>query len=109
MNTDANAPVTKAELSAELANLSAELKSELKAELAGFSKQLREYIDERTFDAETRLLPGFEKHGQTTNLRMRKLEANVSNIDTASTERLAVVEQRLTDLEIRMIRQEGRA
>lgn len=42
------------------------------------------------------------------HLRMRKLEADVSNIDTASTERLAVVEQRLTDLEIRMMRQESR-
>jgi hypothetical protein len=39
---------------------------------------------------------------------MRKLEADVSNVDTASTERLAVVEQRLTDLEIRMMKQESR-
>ncbi len=109
MDSDGNAPVTKAELKAELADLSTELKTELKAELADLSKQLKEYIDERTFDAETRLLRGYERYGQTTNLRMRKLEADVSNIDTASTERLAVVEQRLTDLEIRMMRQEGRA
>jgi hypothetical protein len=53
---DPNSPVTKAEL---------------KAELADAVKQLKEYIDERTFDAETRLLRGFEKHAQTTNLRMR--------------------------------------
>jgi hypothetical protein len=47
MDSDGNAPVTKAEL---------------KAELAEVVKQLKEYIDERTFDAETRLLRGFEKH-----------------------------------------------
>jgi hypothetical protein len=91
--TDPNAPVTNAEL---------------KTQLADVVKQLKEYIDERTFNAETRLLRGFEKHGQTTNLWMRKLEADVSNVDTASTERLAVVEQRLTDLEIRMMKQESR-
>jgi hypothetical protein len=37
-----------------------------------------------------------------------KLEADVSNIDTASIERLAVVEQPLTELEIRMMKQESR-
>jgi hypothetical protein len=46
MDTDGNAPVTKAEL---------------KAELLEAVTQLKEYIDERTFDAETRLLRGVRK------------------------------------------------
>ena len=56
---------------------------------------LKEYVDERTHDAETRLLRGFANFAETFEVRMRKLSADVGNLNTATDMRLTAVEERL--------------
>ena len=60
-------PVTKAELEASLMSFEERVTKLLEERLAGMSKELREYIDERTHDAETRLLRAFSdyQHAET--------------------------------------------
>ena len=49
-------------------------------------KRLREYIDERTHDAETRIVRAFGAYQESAGVRMRKIEADVSNIDASTTQ-----------------------
>ena len=94
-NSPDDAPVTKSELKAELGALRGDLLQEL--------KDLREHLDERTHDVETRLLRAFSdyQHAQTT--RFRHMKADLGNLNTASDERLAALEERMTNVEKRMI------
>jgi hypothetical protein len=70
-------------------------------------EKLKEYIDERTHDAETRLLCAFADYNVSADTRFRKLEADTSNIDTSATKRLGELERRLTELDIRVLKLEG--
>jgi len=63
-----NAPVTKADLQAALASAVDEIKS---------------YVREQVFDAETKLLRAYSDHNTATTIRFRKLAADVSNTDTS--------------------------
>jgi chaperonin cofactor prefoldin len=46
---------------------------------------LREYIDERTHDSETRIVRAFGAYQESSSVRMRKIEADVSNINSSTT------------------------
>ena len=83
-----NTPLTKADLDAGLQNL-------------------KEYIDERTHDAETRLLRAFADYNNSATVRFRKLEADTSNIDASTTQRLGELEKQFTDFKLRLIALEG--
>ena len=63
---------------------------------------LHDYIDERTRDMQTELLRGFAAYQDSATIRMEKLSADVSNINISTDKRLAVVEQRLSELERRI-------
>ncbi len=52
---------------------------------------LIEHIDERTHDAEARLLRAFADYNTNSDTRFRKLEADASNLNTSSTIRLPSV------------------
>jgi hypothetical protein len=78
-----------------------------KADFDAGIKQLKEYIDERTHDAETRLLRAFSDYNDSASIRFRKLEADTSNIDASTTQRLGVVEKQLADFQMRLIALEG--
>jgi hypothetical protein len=82
-------------------------RADLKAELTEAVKQLKGYIDERTHDAETRLLRAFSDYNDSASIRFRKLEADTSNIDASTTQRLGVVEKQLADFQMRLIALEG--
>lgn len=96
-------PVTRAELKAELSEFKAELKTELSEMRNELFKQLREYIDERTHDAETRLLRAFADYQQAQTTRFRHMKADLGNLNTATDERLAALEQRMSNIEKRLI------
>lgn len=64
---------------------------------------LKEYIDERTHDAETRLLRGFADFASTYEVRMRKMSADVGNLNTATDSRLTIVEERLAAVERKLL------
>jgi hypothetical protein len=70
--------------------------------------KLKEYIDERMHDAETRLLRRFADYNASADVRFRKLEADASNLNTSSTLRLGELERQLGDLRAKVILLEGR-
>ena len=90
MNGD-NAPVTRAELQAELQRELAALESRLESSLIG-----------RMRDMETALLTAFHSYSRGVSVRFRKIEADVSNIDTAANARLAALEDRIMEVERRL-------
>jgi hypothetical protein len=65
-------------------------------------------IAETVYDSETRLLRAFADYNANANIRFRKLESDVGNIDTSSTLRLGKLEEKITDLEIRLLKLEDR-
>ena len=83
------------------------MESRLETRIDSMETRIKEYVDERTHDAETHLLRAFSDFNTNLNVRMRKIEADVSNSDTASTTRLGNLENKITDLEIRLLKIEG--
>jgi methylphosphotriester-DNA--protein-cysteine methyltransferase len=78
-----------------------------KADLTNAVKELRDYIDERTRDLQTELLRAFVGYNNSAGIRFAKLEADTTNIDSATTKRLGELEQQMTDFRIRLIALEG--
>jgi hypothetical protein len=64
---------------------------------------IREYVDERWHDAETRIVRAFGAYQECAGVRMRKIEADVSNINSSTTQQLDVLQSKLLDLETRII------
>jgi hypothetical protein len=93
-NTPPNQLATKADLKAGLDALEQRL-------LQQFERQ-REYIDERARDMQTELLRGFRSYQESMTVKVAKLTADVGNIDTATDKRIAIVEERLSELERRI-------
>ncbi len=83
-------------------------KDDLTTALQTAVQEIKEYVDKRTYDAETRLLTAFADYNGASNIRFRKIEADVNNTDASSTQRLGELERRVADLEIRLLRQEDR-
>jgi hypothetical protein len=59
-------------------------------------------------DMQTELLRGFAAHNTGLTVRMRKVEADQSNLDAATSPRLAQLEQQVTEMNIRLMKLEGR-
>jgi hypothetical protein len=76
--------------------------------LVSVETKVKDYIDERTHDAETRLLRGFADYNASASIRLRKIEADASNLDTSSTLRLGELERQVADLQAKVISLEGR-
>lgn len=76
---------------------------ELKQFLEGMENRLREYIDERTHDAETRIVRAFGAYQETAAVRFRKIEADVSNVNSSTTQRMDAFQAKLLELETRII------
>jgi len=117
MEDNGNSPVTRADLQ--------EFKRELLKELGefmdvrfrqvderfhqldeDFSQRMQKSDDrftERLRDMETRLLKGFYDYQQHSDVRMRKMSADLSNMDTASELRLNNLERRLSELERKIL------
>jgi len=75
--------------------------------MQGLENRLREYIDERTHDSETRIVRAFGAYQESAGVRMRKIEADVSNINSSTSQQLDAVQSKLLDLETRIINLEG--
>ncbi len=71
-----DSPLTKSELKAELEAFRADLFQALTQGL----KDLREHIDERTHDVETRLLRAFADYQQAQTTRFRHMKADLGNL-----------------------------
>jgi SMC interacting uncharacterized protein involved in chromosome segregation len=121
---DKNAPVTKNDLAelesridakfrdtdAHLKDVDTHLKdvdTHLK-DVGAHLKDMEARLVEKIRDSQTELLRGFEKFQTANNIRMRKLEANVSNLDTSATMRLENLEERVLEIEKKLIRGNGK-
>ena len=82
MNDD-NTPVTRAELREELAALESRIIGRMR-------------------DMETALLTAFHSYATGVGVHFRKIEADDSNIDAATTARLAALEDRVLEVERRL-------
>jgi hypothetical protein len=72
------------------------------AELKQYLDQLEARLTERMRDMQTELLRGFAAFSEGQTLRLRKVEADQSNLDTALSGRVSVVERRLLEIEMRL-------
>lgn len=62
-----------------------------------------EYIDGRTHDAETRIVRAFGAYQQSAAIRLRKIEADLCNVNASSTEQMDAFHAALLDLETRLV------
>ena len=63
---------------------------------------LSDHMTERMRDMQTEILRGFEVVSTGQTIRLRKLEADHSNLDAASSGRIEAVERRLFEIEKRL-------
>ena len=97
-----NSPVTRAELREELTALESRLQAELAALESRLESRLEDRLLGRMRDMETALLTAFHSYSRGVSVRFKKIEADVTNIDTATTARLAAIEDRLMEVERRL-------
>jgi hypothetical protein len=74
-----------------------------RADLEQMEKRIVEQVAERLHDTETKLLRGFFQYQEHSDVRMRKMTADISNMDSASDLRLNNLERRVIDLERKML------
>jgi hypothetical protein len=109
-NSD-NTPATKADLES--------LEQRLDERFAQFDRSLEQRLDQRFAqfedklietmrDMQTELLRGFAAHIDGLTVRMRKIEADQNNLDAATSPRLALLEQQVTQMNIRLMKLEMR-
>jgi hypothetical protein len=91
---DDNSPATKHDLQL----LRQELKLDLKQDLIAMEDRLVEKMR----DMQTELLRGFSSFSEAQTIRLRKVEADQSNLDAALSGRVNVLEKRLLEIEIRL-------
>lgn len=72
--------------------------NELKQHLEAMEARLREAMR----DMQTELLRGFAAFAQGQTIRLRKVEADQSNLDAALSGRVNVLEGRLLEIELRL-------
>lgn len=66
-------------------------------------KLVLERTQEFVRDAQTEILRGFAAFVMGNEVRMRKMQADISNVNAASTERVDNLEQRVLAIEIRIL------
>ena len=63
----------------------------------------QEQFAERLHDTETRLLKAFYQYQEHSDVRMRKMSADISNMDTASDLRINNLERRVIEIERKIL------
>ena len=79
-----------------------ELEERMTKGIRDSQKELEERLTEIMRDMQSELLRGFAAFSQGQTIRLRKVEADQSNLDTALSGRVAAVEQRLLEIELRL-------
>jgi hypothetical protein len=83
------------------------IEQRLRERIDGAETRLRKYIDERTHDAETRIVRAFGAYQDSSTIRFRRIEADVSNVNASTTQQMDAVQAKLLELETRTINLEG--
>jgi hypothetical protein len=79
MDGNGNAPVTRSDLQ----EFKRELVSQIGEMMDTRFHQIDEQFTERLHDTETRLLKAFYQYQEHSDVRMRKMSADISNMDTS--------------------------
>ncbi len=72
-----------------------QLSEHIDERMHGLRRDLSEHIDERTHDTETRIVRAFGAYQQSSGIRFRKLESDVSNINASTTEQMDAFQAKL--------------
>ena len=72
--------------------------SEMELYLQGMENRLIEQM--RTM--QTEILRGFHAHSEALTIRLRKIEADHSNLDTGLSQRMDIMERRLLEIETKL-------
>ena len=99
MEGNGNTPVTRSDLQ----EFKRELVSQIGEMMDTRFHQIDEQFTERLHDTETRLLKAFYQYQEHSDVRMRKMSADISNMDTASDLRLNNLERRVIELERKLL------
>ena len=78
-----------------------------RADLEQVEKRIIQQVSGLIHDSESKLLRAFFQYQEHTDIRMRKMSADISNMDTASDLRLNNLERRVIEIE-RKILESGR-
>jgi hypothetical protein len=70
---------------------------------ARMEARMMDRVQEIVRDAQTEILRGFERYSRSQDIRMRKMEADVSNLNTSESLRIAMLEERVTWIEQKLI------
>ena len=92
-------PVTRTELDTALARLRTEFREDLQRALDAQTDKFTATVR----DVQTHILRAFLPSQESVSLRFRKLEADTANLNVSLSERMAVVERRLMEIEKRLL------
>jgi len=70
--------------------------------LQGRLEAMEERLVEKMRDMQSELLRGFQSFSTAQTIRLRKVEADQSNLDAALSGRVNVLEQRLLEIELKL-------
>jgi hypothetical protein len=79
-----------------------EMETRLTERMDGKFGEMEARLTEKMRDMQTELLRGFESFSTGQTIRLRKLEADQSNLDVSLRGRVDVVESRLLQIELRL-------
>jgi hypothetical protein len=99
MEGNGHAPVTRADLE----EFRGELVQQIGEVMDTRIRQSEERFAERLHDSETRLLKAFYQYQEHSDVRMRKMSADISNMDTASDLRINNLERRVIEIERKIL------
>jgi len=94
---------TKKDLLDLEARLEARIDAKIDSKIDGLETRLTEVIAEKVRDAQTEILRGFIAFQNSNAPRMRKMEADLSNIDASTSQRLEALEARMLEVEKKLI------
>ena len=76
---------------------------DLKQHLVAMEHRMLDRVQEMVRDAQTEILKAFFPFQDGTNIRLRKLEADNSNLNSGLWERMGVIERRLQEIEKKLM------
>lgn len=108
-NTHGDLPATRADVRAldekmerRLQRLEEAIKESQVEVLKQAQAEMLEATQEMVRDAQTELLRGYTSFAESQEIRMRKMTADISNIDASTNLRVLVLERRLLEIEKRL-------
>ncbi|MGA2117794.1 MAG: hypothetical protein ABSH56_23930 [Bryobacteraceae bacterium] len=75
------------------------LEGNLKGDMVALENRLVEVVR----DVQSEILRGFERYAAAEQIKFRKLQADLSNVDASTDRRLEIVEQRLYEIEKKLL------